>query len=35
MLPEGSTDGKAVGDLVGEDGINVGNTDGFDIGAMK
>ena len=34
-VPEGATDGMAVGLLVGEDGLNDGNTDGLEVGAVQ
>ena len=34
-IPEGATDGMAVGLLVGEDGLNDGYTDGLEVGAVQ
>ena len=34
-VPEGEADGMAVGDFVGEDRVNVGNTVGLEVGAEK
>ena len=34
-IPEGATDGMAVGLLGGEVGLNDGNTDGLEVGAVQ